>query len=451
MSKQTRLCFLPSGELTYYNSEDPLPDYPLLNHAQLWPKLCHNDSLILNAIKLNSQSLLLRLPDDVLRPILQDAVREPLEFSLEREAYWRLYDDDIYWSSYSDDIDDSAMFGPARGWIRYMATYRLIWVCKRFHALVLPFMYGNVSLDVTTHYFDCPPQEKLFRDEILRRPLLQNYIRHLAVYNQSLQSPIVQLACAFPHINKLSLKRVRNEGEIDLSLIGPAKDQSRTASFISIQFHSLHTRPEAVKRFLEWPKELHEFIVNDMTYTGYSWAETEPDPSYRWNYRLLVDVLSPQKDHLRFLDLGWLGYDRDQNTFQVSAFPNLRSMALSVAYQYPNEKACPNWLTPSLNTLILDLHMNDIQCGPGSHNCMHTGGAESVVSFARMAREWSNKDGGAVGLRRIGIRVYSRGYDAWEEEDEWSCRHGKYDQEMWTNLVQYLKDIQGQGFEAFWL
>nr|CEG05331.1 unnamed protein product [Fusarium clavum]CEG05914.1 unnamed protein product [Fusarium clavum] len=149
-----------------------------------------------------------------------------------------------------------------------------------------------------------------------------------------------------------------------------------------------------------------------MTYAGYSWAETEPDPSYRWNYRLLVDVLSPQKDHLRFLDLGWLGYDRDQNIFQVSAFPNLRSMALTMVHAHPNEEACRNWLTPSLNTLILDLYMNDSQCGPGSHNCMHTGGADSVVPFARMARAWSNKDGGAVGLRRIGIRAYSRGYDA---------------------------------------
>ena len=122
-----------------------------------------------------------------------------------------------------DDGDDQVMSGPARGWVRYAATYKLIWVCKRFHTLLLPLMYENVSLDVMTHYFHCPPQEELFRNEILRRPLLQNYIKHLAVHNQSLQSPIVQLACAFPHMNKLSLKCVRKEDEIDLSLIGPAK------------------------------------------------------------------------------------------------------------------------------------------------------------------------------------------------------------------------------------
>lgn len=61
MSKQTRLCFLPSGELTY-SSKDPLPDYPLLNHAPFWPKLCHNDNSILNTPKLNSKSHLLRFP-----------------------------------------------------------------------------------------------------------------------------------------------------------------------------------------------------------------------------------------------------------------------------------------------------------------------------------------------------------------------------------------------------
>ena len=210
-------------------------------------------------------------------------------------------------------------------------------------------------------------------------------------------------------------------------------------------------RPEAVKRFLEWPKELHEFVVNDMTYDGYSWAETEPDPAFRWNHALLVDVLSPQKDHLRSLDLGWLGYDRDQNTFQVSAFPNLRRMALTVAYERPNKEACRNWLTPSLNTLTLDLHRNDSQGGPSSHNCMHKLNAASIASFARIAREWLNKEGSAVGLRRIGIRAYSRGDTAWRDEEEWNCRHGKYDQEMWTNLVQCLKDIETQGFEAFWV
>jgi hypothetical protein len=125
MSKQTRLCFLPSGELTY-SLKDPLPDYPLLNPAPFWPKFCPNDNLILNAPKLNSVSPLLRLPDEVLQPILQDAIRTPLDISLERKAYW---------SFYHDDIDDPPLFGPARGWIRYAATYRLIWVCKRFHTL----------------------------------------------------------------------------------------------------------------------------------------------------------------------------------------------------------------------------------------------------------------------------------------------------------------------------
>ncbi|KAL3608855.1 hypothetical protein FPOAC2_03866 [Fusarium poae] len=312
-------------------------------------------------------------------------------------------------------------------------------------------MYENVSLDVTIHWLDCPPQEKLFRDEILRRPLLQNYIKHLAVSHQSLHSPIVKLACALPCISKLSLERVRESSESELSLIGPTKDQARTANFTRIQFHNLHARPETVKRFLEWPKELHEFVVNDMTYDGYNWAYVEPDTSYRWNHRLLVDVLSSQKDHLRVLDLGWLGYDYDQNTFQVSAFPNLQSMALCVAYEKPDEIACRNWLTPSLNTLILDLHQNDSQGGPSSFNCLSKGCVKAIVSFARMAREWSETSGSVVGLRRIGLRAYSRGDTAWREDDELHCLHGKYGEEMKTNLVQCLKDIETEGFEAFWV
>jgi len=84
-------------------------------------------------------------------------------------------------------------------------------------------MYQDVSLDIETQWFPCPPQEQLFRDELLQRPLLQNYVRHLAVYNRSFHGPIVKLACAFPHITKLSLKHVRDESEIDLSSIEPTK------------------------------------------------------------------------------------------------------------------------------------------------------------------------------------------------------------------------------------
>ncbi|KAF5660673.1 f-box domain-containing protein [Fusarium heterosporum] len=225
----------------------------------------------------------------------------------------------------------------------------------------------------------------------------------------------------------------------------------RTANFTKLQFHGLHARPESVRRFLEWPKTLYEFTLNDMTYDGYSWAYTEPDPSYRWNHSLIVKALAPQKDHLRVLDLGWLGYDYDQNTFQVSAFPNLQIMALTVAYERPDQEACQNWLTPSLSTLILDLHKNDSQGGPSCYHCMSKRGAESIVSFVRLAREWSDKSGHVVGLRRIGIRAYSRGDSAWRGEDEVDCLHGEYGEEMKKNLLQCLKDIEAQGFEAFWV
>ncbi|RGP72387.1 f-box domain [Fusarium longipes] len=315
MSKPTQLYVSSLGNLDL-NSEDPIPHYGLPTRAKNWPKSCHNDSLILNAPELNSKTPLLRLPDEILQPILHDALTRSLEFSLGNEAYWH-------------DLEAPGIFGPRTGWAR-------------------------------------------------------------------------------------------------------------------IQFHDMHARPEAVKKFLEWPKELHEFVLNDMI--------SHPDPSYFWNHDILVEVLNTHKDHLKVLDLGWLGYHYDRNSFQVSSFPNLQSMALTVAYEKANEEACRNWLTSSLSTLILDLHTNDPQGGPTNcHDCMSKPGAESIVSFAKMAKEWKNQNGDMVGLTKIGIRAYSRGDSVWRGDGEVGCLHGKDGEEMKTNLIQCLRDIEAQGFEAFWV
>ncbi|CAF3555671.1 unnamed protein product [Fusarium graminearum] len=186
--------------------------------------------------------------------------------------------------------------------------------------------------------------------------------------------------------------------EDDVPNWGPEKGWARQASFTKLQFYNLHARPESVKVFLEWPKELHEFAI---TLAG-NMEYHEPNPAFRWNHNRLADVLSSQKDYLRVLDVGWLGHDRDQNSFPVSTFQNLHTMALCIAYKKPSEESCQNWLTPSLHTLILDLHDSG-QCGPSSFRCMDKGNAQRIAEWAGMARRWAddNVEETMLGERRM--------------------------------------------------
>ncbi|PTD03241.1 hypothetical protein FCULG_00009134, partial [Fusarium culmorum] len=167
--------------------------------------------------------------------------------------------------------------------------------------------------------------------------------------------------------------------EDDVPNWGPEKGWARQASFTKVQFHNLRARPESVKVFLEWPKELHEFVMTCAGDIEYH----ETNPAFRWNHNRLADVLSSQKDYLRVLDIGWLGHDRDQNAFPVSTFPNLHTMALSIAYKKPTEESCQNWLTPSLHTLILDLHDSG-QCGP----LPFAAWTKAMLNVSPNGREW---------------------------------------------------------------
>ncbi|CEI61417.1 unnamed protein product [Fusarium venenatum] len=235
--------------------------------------------------------------------------------------------------------------------------------------------------------------------------------------------------------------------EDDVPNWGPEReqDQEKSASFTKLQFHGLHARPQSIKQFLQWPKELHELFITN----GDFWDNNEIKAAFRWNHNCLADALSSQKDHIRVLDIGWLGHDRDQNAFPVSNFPNLHTMTICIAYKHPNEEACRNWLTPSLQTLILNLHTSG-QCGPSSHNCMSKANSHAIAEWARMARRWVDETRN-LGLREICIRAYSSGDDAWQNEDEVSCMHGSYAEEMKENLRQCLKYIDEQGFKSFWI
>ncbi|CEF75997.1 hypothetical protein FGSG_10550 [Fusarium graminearum PH-1] len=187
--------------------------------------------------------------------------------------------------------------------------------------------------------------------------------------------------------------------EDDVPNWGPEKGWARQASFTKLQFYNLHARPESVKVFLEWPKELHEFTITLAGNTEYH----EPNPAFRWNHNRLADVLSSQKDYLRVLDVGWLGHDRDQNGFPVSTFQNLHTMALCIAYKKPSEESCQNWLTPSLHTLILDLHDSG-QCGPSSFRCMDKGNAQRIIEETMLGgRRMNLIDFGLIRIAKPGL------------------------------------------------
>ncbi|QPC69089.1 hypothetical protein HYE67_011320 [Fusarium culmorum] len=224
--------------------------------------------------------------------------------------------------------------------------------------------------------------------------------------------------------------RLQEEEESNISLVKPTKESNPIIA------------PESVKVFLEWPKELHEFVMTCAGDIEYH----EPNPAFRWNHNRLADVLSSQKDYLRVLDIGWLGHDRDQNAFPVSTFPNLHTMALSIAYKKPTEESCQNWLTPSLHTLIIDLHDSG-QCGPSSFRCMDKGNAQRIAEWAGMARRWADGNGD-VGLREICICAFSRGDDAWREEDEKQRKATAREQQFQDSLKIHTPDKNQKTIDA---
>ncbi|KAF4435934.1 hypothetical protein F53441_13362 [Fusarium austroafricanum] len=197
--------------------------------------------------------------------------------------------------------------------------------------------------------------------------------------------------------------------------------------------YMLRARPETIKKFLEVPRSLHTFKLPPMTYDGYDWNTTEQDPAYRWSHAKLTDVLIPQRESLRVLKLGWMGYTRDQNTFKASLFSALHTLSLCIAYETPTFEACRNWISPNLHTLILDFHRNDSQCGAVSH--FGDKGVDTITNVASWAQTLKSEE--KLSLESIGLRMYSDGEEwySWNSKNEWSS----------------LKKVKKAGFHAFWI
>ena len=184
-----------------------------------------------------------------------------------------------------------------------------------------------------------------------------------------------------------------------------------------------------------------------MTFADYDWDYAVPDPTYQWTHSLLADVLQSQSHCLREMDIGWLGYTNDHNDFDVSSFPVLHTMAVCVSHDLPDARACDNWLTPSLETLILDFNIQDSHTGPISR--LDETQAEQLIYFTELARQKKEDGHDAVGLKEIGLRLFNKGLGPFGGLEQWSCGHEMFDQK--TQIVECLRGIEKQGFSSFWI
>jgi hypothetical protein len=185
-----------------------------------------------------------------------------------------------------------------------------------------------------------------------------------------------------------------------------------------------------------------------MVYDGYDWDWMEPDPAYRWDHDKLTEVLMPQRESLRVLKLGWLGYTRNQKTFSTWEYPQLHTLTLCITYERPTPDACVNWLSPSLQTLILDLHYHSVQ--QGTYSIFTRSQVRRVVRTGLWASKIKADPGrGGENLERIGIQVLNVDSEhIWRDQDR-ECMHWHHNSK--DLLLFALEKLQECGFKSFWI
>ncbi|KAH7183313.1 uncharacterized protein B0J16DRAFT_373797 [Fusarium flagelliforme] len=147
------------------------------------------------------------------------------------------------------------------------------------------------------------------------------------------------------------------------------------------------------------------------------------------------------------LPIGYLpGKDLDLHTFSTRVFPQLHTLTLNMIKNDPSPKALRNWLSPSLNTLILDFHDNS-QCGPFS--ILSSNEAPKVMRAGVWAGHAKDR-GGGENFQRIGIRVFA---DDSEEignvvGEEGQCMHNSKSKKLLVFVLEYL---ELRGFRSFWI
>ncbi|KAG8361175.1 hypothetical protein FVEN_g964 [Fusarium venenatum] len=369
-----------------------------------------------------NKNSILRLPNEILRLCFEQVAQLDHQLAIGLDYYNRRY----------GPIKERKRLGPHQGQINVEGQYSLALTCRRFYHLVVPILYTTVHIDA--HYFnqEWALQKDLFFKIIDNKPILQTYIRDLKIQWDDLcmNDEIIKTLVKLPNLERLGLDMLDlDPGEVDLE----------------ISFRDLRAKAEVIKRLLEWPRNLHTFDVDHMTYDAYDWDQMEPDPAYRWDHDKLTDVLLPQRQSLRVLNLGWLGYTLNQNTFSTWDYPQLQTLTLCITYEDPTPEACLRWLSPSLQTLVLNLQYNSVQQGIYSMlNKRQMGVVKMVGKCARKIKAGAGR--GGSNLDRIGLQVFVDGSEV-NRDREPKFLPSNYDSKHL--LVSALEKLQKYGFRSF--
>ncbi|RGP78249.1 hypothetical protein FLONG3_3564 [Fusarium longipes] len=388
--------------------------------------------------EINNDSFILRIPNEILRICFE------LVAQLDRE----LATGYNYYDARYSTMKERKRLGLNQGQINVEGQYALALTCRRFHALVMPILYTTVCVDAHEYQQEWTLQKDLFFRTIDENPALQLYIKDLKVEwdREKVNGEIIRSLVKLPRLECLALDLLNlDPGEVDL---GPTPEEKATANFAEIGFRGLRAKPEAIKRLMEWPRNLHTFDLGHMICDDYDWEGMEPEPAYRWDHDKVTDVLMPQRQSLRVLRLGWLGYTLNQNAFSTWECPQLQKLTLCITYEPPTYDACLRWLSPSLKTLVLDFHYFSIQ--QGSYSMFTRRQYQKARRVARWAKKIKAGPGcGAKSLERIGLWVLAVNSEYGQRNHEWDYMNGC--DETKNLLIYALEKLEKYGFKSFWI
>ncbi|KAM0300627.1 hypothetical protein ACHAPM_005904 [Fusarium culmorum] len=249
-----------------------------------------------------------------------------------------------------------------------------------------------------------------------------------------------------PNLERLGLDMMNlDRDDVDL---GPSPEECGTANSTEISISNLRAKTEAIKRLMEWPRNLQTFNINHVAYGNYGGDETDPDPAYRWDHDKLGDVLMPQRHSLCVLKLGWLGYKPEYNAFSSWEFPQLHTLTLCTASNSRPDGALDKWLSPSLHTIILDVRFADSREGTDDRfTSVHWENAASIAAHVKVIKEDSGH--GARNLERIGLQV--RIDDMASKDPDGGQRSFSGDFNSSGHLMFAFRVIGQHGFRSFWV
>ncbi|KAL3595554.1 hypothetical protein FPOAC2_09897 [Fusarium poae] len=374
-------------------------------------------------MSIDNNSFILRLSNEILRVCFEHVAQ--LDRQSGCDDYNRRYGSEkerVHLGSYDQEQINAQPKG----------LWSLALTCRRFNSLAMPILYTTVHLNAR-HYF--------FRTIDDKQSLLSCIIDLKVKCNgQRMNGEVIKTLVTLPNLKRLDLDGVNiDPGEVDL---GPSPEQAGTSSLVEISFWNLRANPEAIKRLLEWPRNLYTFNLDHMTCDNSNSTE-EPNAAYSWDYANLADILQSQRQSLRVLKLGWLEDNVNQSAFSTSDYPQLHTLTLCV-----NHKSLVSAVSGShsLKTLILDLHSRDATRGIYSNIDIFPVGL-IVAAVARVQGPKLISEPSMFKLERIGFRAFSD--DSVSPDQERKCIFGDYTRK--ALLIGNLLLVQTFDFQEFWV